>query len=156
MFSNKQYDYLRFRSALLSDVTYSIDLPEYTRSNKPLNNIKSIINAHYFPAWLVGFIEGEGCFSISKLKDDYLVASFDISQTNGEIIISAIREYLSFTTTIYSDKTNCFKLKVSSVRSIENLLKFLNKNKHTFKLLKDQDIVRSIKKFIECSESIKI
>lgn len=129
MFSNKQYDYLRFRSALLSDVTYSIDLSEYTRSNEPLNNIKSIINAHYFPAWLVGFIEAKGCFSIYKLKDDYLVASFDISQTqtNGEIIISAIREYLSFTTTIYSDKTNCFKLKVSSVRSIENLIRFLNK-----------------------------
>jgi len=129
MFSNKQSDYLRFRSALLSDVTYYIDLPEYTRSNEPLNNIKSIINAHYFPAWLVGFIEAEGCFSIYKLKDDYLVASFEISQTqtNGEIIISAIREYLSFTTAIYSDKTNCFKLKISSVRSIENLLRFFNK-----------------------------
>lgn len=127
MFSNKQYDYLRFKSALLSDLIYYKDLPEYIRNNKPLNSIKSIINAYYFPAWLVGFIEAEGCFSIYKLKDDYLVASFDISQTNGEIVISAIREYLSFTTSIYSDKTNCFKLKVSSVRSIENLIKFLNK-----------------------------
>jgi ubiquinol-cytochrome c reductase cytochrome b subunit len=50
MFSNKQYDYLRFRNALLSNIIYSIDLPEYTRSNEPLNNIKSIISAHYFPA----------------------------------------------------------------------------------------------------------
>jgi hypothetical protein len=78
---------------------------------------------------LVGFIEAEGCFSIYKLKDrdNYLVASFDISQTNGNIIIAAIREYLSFTTTIYLDKTNSSKLKVTSVRSIENLIKFLNK-----------------------------
>jgi ubiquinol-cytochrome c reductase cytochrome b subunit len=50
MFSNKQYDYIRFRSALLSDLIYSKDLPEYIRNNKPLNNIKSIINAYYFPA----------------------------------------------------------------------------------------------------------
>ena len=127
MFSNKQYDYLRFRNALLSGKIYSKDLPEYTRSNEPLNNVNSIISADYFPAWLVGFIEAEGCFSVYKIKDDYLVASFDVSQTDGEIIISAIREYLSFTTSIYSDKTNCFKLKVSSVRSIENIIKFLNK-----------------------------
>lgn len=127
MFSNKQYDYLRFRNALLSDIVYSIDIPKYTRSNEPLNNIQSIISAYYFPAWLVGFIEAEGCFSVYKLKEDYLVASFDISQTGGEIIISAIREYLSFTTSVYLDKTNCFKLKVTSVRSIENIIKFLSK-----------------------------
>ena len=127
MFSNKQYDYLRFRNALLSGKIYSKDLPEYTRSNEPLNNVNSIISADYFPAWLVGFIEAEGCFSVYKIKDDYLVASFDVSQTDGEIIISAIRVYFSFTTSIYSDKTNCFKLKVSSVRSIENIIKFLNK-----------------------------
>ena len=78
---------------------------------------------------MVGFIEAEGCFSIYKLsKDrDYLVASFDISQTNGEIIISAIRKYLSFTNAIYIDKTNSSKLKVSSVKSIENIIKFLDK-----------------------------
>jgi len=39
----------------------------------------------------------------------------------------AIREYLSFTTSVYLDKTNCFKLKVTSVRSIENIVKFLSK-----------------------------
>ena len=31
MFSNKQYDYLRFKDALLSGIIYSKDLPEYTR-----------------------------------------------------------------------------------------------------------------------------
>lgn len=127
MFSNKQYDYLRFRNALLSDIIYSKDLPEYTRSNVPLNNIKSIISAYYFSAWLVGFIEAEGCFSIYKNKDDYPVASFDVSQTQGNLIISAIREYLSFTTSVHMDKTNCFKLKVTSVRSIANIIKFLDK-----------------------------
>jgi 5S rRNA maturation endonuclease (ribonuclease M5) len=55
------------------------------------------------------------------------MCSFDISQTDGEIIINAIRKYLSFTTNIYLDKTNCYKLKVTSTRSIENVIKFLNK-----------------------------
>lgn len=102
MFSNKQYDYLRFKDALL--------------------------NKHYFPAWLVGFIEAEACFSVYKLKkkdNDYLVASFDIAQKDSDILISAIRVYLSFTTTVYLDQYNCSKLKVTGVRSIENTIKFL-------------------------------
>ena len=127
MFSNKQYDYLRFRSALLSGIIYSEDLPEYTRSNVPLNSVESILDKSYFSAWLVGFIEAEGCFSIYKLKkdNDYLVASFDIAQKDGDILIKAISKYLSFTTTVYLDKYDCSRLKVTSVRSIENINKFL-------------------------------
>jgi len=33
---------------------------------------------------------------------------------------------LSFTTSIYVDKNNTSRLKVSSVRSIENVIKFIN------------------------------
>ena len=129
MFSNKQLDYLRFKSALLSGIIYSKDLPEYTRDSKPINTIESITSASYFTAWLVGFIEAEGCFSIYKLQKDkdYLVASFDMAQKDGEVLISAIREYLSFTIAIYIDKTNCSKLKVTGVRSIENIINFLQK-----------------------------
>lgn len=127
MFSNKQLDYLRFKNALLSEITYSENLPEYVRDSKPINSIESITNASYFTAWLVGFIETEGCFSIYKLHKDknYVVASFDVSQKNGEVLLSAIREYLSFTTTLYIDKTNCSRLKVTGVRSIENIINFL-------------------------------
>jgi hypothetical protein len=127
MFSNKQYDYLRFRHALLSDVIYSEDLPEYTRSSKPINSIESIISTSYFSAWLVGFIEAEGCFSVYILYKDmnYLVASFDVAQKDGDILISAVRKYLSFSTAVHLDKTNCSKLKVTGVRSIENIIKFL-------------------------------
>lgn len=127
MLSNKQYDYLRFKDALLSKIIYSDDLPEYTRSNESINSVESIINTPYFSAWLVGFIEAEGCFSTYKLnkEDDYLIASFDIAQKDGEILISAIHKYLSFTTKIYLDKTNCSRLKVTGVRSVENVIKFL-------------------------------
>lgn len=129
MFSNKQFDYLRFRNALLENINKYQDLPKYTRSNLSINTVESIIKTYYFSAWLVGFIEAEGCFSVYKLKNkgDYLRASFDISQTNGEIILSAWREYLSFSTSIYCDKTFNYKLKVTSVESIENLIKFLDK-----------------------------
>ena len=129
LFSNKQFDYLRLKNTILSNIILYEALPVYVRPSLPLNTLESIINAPYFDAWLVGFIEAEGCFSIYKLtnKDDYFVGSFDITQTNGEILILAIRNYLSLTPKVYKDKNNNFKLKVSSVRSIENIIKFLNK-----------------------------
>ena len=88
MFSNKQYDYLRFKDALLSGIIHWKDLPEYTRSSKPINTMESIVNASYFPAWLVGFIEAEGCFSVYKLypDKDYLVASFDVALVFFDVI----------------------------------------------------------------------
>lgn len=69
MYSKKQYDYLRLKEVLESDVKYYAELSDYKRGDKPINDVKSIINSSYFPAWLVGFIEAEGCFSIYKEKD---------------------------------------------------------------------------------------
>jgi hypothetical protein len=119
---------LRIRDGLITGIIYSENLSEYVRSDVNLHSVEFIINTHYFSAWLVGFIEAEGCFSVYKLSknEDYFVASFDIAQKNGQVLIAAIRKYLSFTTTVYMDKTNCYKLKVSSVRSLENVIKFLN------------------------------
>ena len=63
MFSNKQYDYFRFRDALLAElIKFYEDLPgaAYNRPAIPLNCVKSILSATYFSARLVGFIEAEG------------------------------------------------------------------------------------------------
>lgn len=161
MLSNKQLDYLRFKNALLSGIVYSKDLPEYTRDSKPINTIESITSVSYFSAWLVGFIEAEGCFSIYKLQKDkdYLVASFEITQTNGEVLISAIRDYLSFTNTIYIDKTNSSKLKVTGVRSVENVINFLQKA--PVKLLGNKKLqyllwIKQLRTIPRYSENIKI
>ena len=127
MFSNKQYDYLRFRDCLTSNIIKYEDLPPYTRGTEYLNDIQFIINAPYFSSWLIGYIEAEGCFSVYKLKKDeyYLVASFDVCQKDAESLLSAIARYLSFTTAIDCDKFNCYKLKVTGIRSIENVIKFI-------------------------------
>ena len=161
MFSNKQYDYLRFKDALLSEIIYLKDLPKYTRSNKSINSIESIINASYFPAWLVGFIEAESCFSVYKLNKDkeYLVASFNIAQKDGDILIWAIRKYLSFTASVHLDKTNSSKLKITGVRSIENVIKFLQNA--PVKLLGHKKLeyflwIKQLRKISRYSEKIQI
>lgn len=154
MFTNKQYDYIRFKSALLSNILYSNELIPYIRpglsssssgrcargwailthsllgerDGEINNNIKSILNTSYFPAWLVGFIEAESCFSVYKPTDSLsFVASFEVSQTNGEILLLTIRDFLNLSPNIQKDKTNNYRLKVSSVRAVENVIKFMSR-----------------------------
>ena len=128
MFTNKQFDYIRFRSALLSNTKYSNDLVPYIRPNLSRNNIKNILNTSYFPAWLVGFIEAESCFSIYKPTDSISsIASFEISQTNEEVIILTIRNFLGLSNKLQVDKTDNYRLKVSSVRAIDSVIKSMNR-----------------------------
>nr|QBM09635.1 hypothetical protein [Dactylella sp.] len=128
LISNKQYDYLRFKSALLSDIKFYKDLPVYVRPQTPLNTIESILNTPYLSAWLIGFIEAEACFSVYKPTiDPSFVASFEISQTDGYILISAISKFLSLTQSVIVDKNNSSRIKVSSVRSVENVINFIQK-----------------------------
>lgn len=50
MYSNKQYDYLRFKDCLLTNLIQFCDLPEYVRSEKNINSLQDIISSSYFPA----------------------------------------------------------------------------------------------------------
>lgn len=129
LISNKQYDYLRFREAILKRIIYYKDLDfNYICPTNPLNSVESILNKPYLSSWLVGFIEAESCFSIYQpINRNSKEASFEISQTDGEILILAICKYLSFSNKVYKNKTNSFKIKVSSLRSIVNVINFLNK-----------------------------
>lgn len=128
MFTNKQYDYIRFRSLLLSNTIYSKELLTYIRPTVSRNNLENILSTSYFPAWLVGFIEAESCFSIYKPLDSMSnIASFEISQTNEEVILLAARNFIGLSHKLQVDKTNNYRLKVSSVRAVENVIKFMSK-----------------------------
>ena len=126
--TNKQYDYIRFKTLLFSNIIYSKDLLPYTRSEKPINSVESILNTSYLIPWLIGFIEAESCFNIYKpAKSSSLIASFEITQTDGKIIILAIKNLLSLVPNVVVDNTNNYRIKVSSIRGIENIIKFMSK-----------------------------
>jgi ubiquinol-cytochrome c reductase cytochrome b subunit len=50
LLSNKQYDYLRFKDAILKGLKYSEELDNYTRPTTPLNSAEYITNVYYFSA----------------------------------------------------------------------------------------------------------
>ena len=126
--TNKHYDYIRFKTALFSNIIYSKDLLPYTRSKISINSVESILKTSYFIPWLIGFIEAESSFNIYKpVKSSSFIASFEITQTEGKIVILAIKNLLGLVPNVIVDKTNNYRIKVSSVRGIENVIKFMSK-----------------------------
>jgi len=92
--SRKQLQYSFLKKCLANT-----DINNYlnTRDSKYLlqskiiegNNNLDIINIPYFNAWLSGFTEAEGCFTIRKNKN----YSFSISQKYDIYLIKAIRQH---------------------------------------------------------------
>jgi hypothetical protein len=73
----------------------------YTFSN--LTSLESIPT--YFPAWLSGFIEAEGNFSlVFNNKGQLRKSAFTIGQLNDKAILLLIQSYFQGTTAIYTDK----------------------------------------------------
>lgn len=128
MLTNKYYDYLFFKENLLNDIKYYNDLPKYLRSIKSLYTLENILNKNYFSSWLIGFIEAEGSFNIYTLKNNFKLASFEVSQTNNLEIIEAIKIYLKISQNVYTNKDNNSRITLKSIRGIQNIVKFINKN----------------------------
>lgn len=75
----------------------------------------SIINANtnikvpfYFKAWLSGFIEAEGCFSIRKTK----APSFSIGQNDDVYLIDAIKQYFEVSNKVRNPYGNFYFIEV--------------------------------------------
>lgn len=148
MLSKKSHTYFRFRYLLLMNCVYYEQIEYHYQSKiykqalytfetiQSKNNTFLKIGKYpkYFSYWLVGFIEAEGSFSIYPIKrpakyDNFYVASFEIGQNNAELLISAIQLFLNLKTKITkisNQSNNFYKLKVSSVKCITNLVKFLD------------------------------
>ena len=129
MFTAKHWDYINFRENLLNNVTFYDDFKFYKRpNNTPFESVEKILAHPNFDDWLVGFIEAEGCFCFYKpSKQINYTASFDVCQTNGLQILSAIKIRLKIKSNIYEEFPNHFRLKTTSLEGIQNTINFLNK-----------------------------
>jgi ubiquinol-cytochrome c reductase cytochrome b subunit len=92
MLTAKHWDYINFRNNLLENIILYNDLKPYNRPNlTPFESVEKILALTYFNDWLVGFIEAEGCFTVYKpFYSSCNIVSFEIRQTNGFQVISAI------------------------------------------------------------------
>ena len=124
MLTNKHFDFIHFKSCLLKNIVYYADVPLYTRPKDSYLKVSHILKVGYFDCWFVGFIEAEGCFTSYVDKKLYQTVSFEISQTNALEIILAIKKRLNIKPNPYLYNSN-YKLKITSTRGVQNVLKFL-------------------------------
>lgn len=108
----------------------SVDWYLSNRNNKYYNQI-SIIESNniglekgllevpnYFYAWLSGFIEAEGCFSIRKSNNH----SFSIGQNDDIYLINLIKEYLKTTNIVRNPYRNFYSLEVYKKETLNFLI----------------------------------
>ncbi len=98
--------------------------------------VEDLMKASYFDFWLVGFINGKGCFSVyTAQKEKNPTCSFEIGQTvDGLLLLSAIQKRLALKANVFfCKKTKHYRLKTTSVSGCANVLKFLHNAKVSLK-----------------------
>ena len=108
--TSKKICQLAFLKTCLTET--SVEKYLYTRDTK-FKEQSAIINANfnvptYFKAWLSGFIEAEGCFSIRKTK----AHSFSIGQNDDVYLIDAIKQYFEISNKLRNPYGNFYFIEV--------------------------------------------
>ena len=89
--------------------------------DKQLTIIKSKTNLcvpNYFKAWLSGFIEAEGCFSLRKCNNH----SFSIGQNQDLYLLQAIKDYFKINNKIRNPYGKFFLLEVYNKKTLLNII----------------------------------
>jgi hypothetical protein len=115
-----------------------------------------MVNSIEFPAWITGFTDGEGCFSISinqRQKSNFgldIQPSFSIVQkANSKESLEKIQKYLACGFIRPSQKDGTYKYEVRDIKDlIEKIIPFFNKNTLETSKLKDFHL------FEECCRAI--
>jgi hypothetical protein len=87
-----------------------------------MENIEEIISKE----WLIGFIEAEGSFYISKNLNSYTYY-FSICQEIDKQVLDGIKRILKIKTNIYfSDRDKCYYLQTKNKKSIKYIIYFVD------------------------------
>ena len=115
--------YLKNRSFKYEKFTHVIT----TESNLFFPHSLPIRERSYFPYWLSGFVEAEGCFCKRLSKNN----SFSIRQKNEKILLTEIRDYFQAKNIIRISQTSFFLLEIYKKEN----LKLIQNHFQTYPLL---------------------
>lgn len=109
--------------------------PEYLKDvANDILSIEEILKLEYFDNWLMGFIEAEGCFSISKENGGKRIRPyFYIDQKYDAHIMGAISKRLHLRDVqIRHSRDNMYALSAKSKRELQSVLNFIAHSKIKF------------------------
>lgn len=103
---NSMKNYLKYRNE------------KYSEQLNLVESSKNLITPMYFPSWLSGFIEAEGCFSIKK--NGY--HCFSIGQNNDAYLLNMIKIYFNLTVAVRNPYNNFFVIETYKKSALINIL----------------------------------
>lgn len=169
LLTSKYFNYFRFKKAyeILTSEIYSKhekdDLLTKLQADKlcdhykapswkNISNDSSVLEIKKImsKAWVIGFIEAEGSFYItrkdSRRTTNRYVHGFGISQKLDPIVLESIRRILHISTKVrYKPKRSYYVLDTTQKRSIDNICEYCNKNIYGMKSLEFKIWKRSLK-----------
>lgn len=125
----KEWNYLRFKESLTAiEKNHEAFLQNVLVNKVPPNNYKSKyweINDQITKPWILGFIEAEGSYYITKKDENRYVHGFGITQKEDAHVLEAIRKSLHITTKVkYKIKHKYNLLDTTNSRAIENIIEY--------------------------------
>lgn len=91
-----------------NNVKKYLDTRDFKYSQRETSYNFSILKPNYFPIWLSGFIEAEGCFSIRQNNNH----SFSIGQKHDEYLIRIIKNYFKIENIIRNPQKDFYLIEV--------------------------------------------
>lgn len=149
LLTSKEYNFILFKKCFLIYIndnliqSKKIEQIKLIKNEKiPLNyiasnliNYKNNILDIFTKSWLIGFIEAEGSFYITKKGDNRLVHGFGITQKKDKIILDCIKLILKINANVRYNKYGFFTLDASDKKSLKFIKDFFFKTMKSRKSL---------------------
>jgi LAGLIDADG endonuclease len=134
LLTSKFHSYQNFKKAflVLQDKSLSREdkdkqIQEIMKNKIPVNYVSPFFrkNISLSKSWIVGFIEAEGSFYVTKKDVNRYVHGFGISQKLDKVVLESIKKILGISNKIqWKTLTGTFSLDTTNSRAIENINKF--------------------------------
>jgi hypothetical protein len=117
------------------------------------NEAKKVISI----AWLIGFVEAEGCFYLVSKSSNRIVHAFCITQKLDQIVLEGIRLILGISTKVVYKKNlnnNFYSLDTTNSRAIMNIIDVFNNSMKGMKAVEYKIWSRSFNKSKDSYEEL--
>lgn len=167
LLTTKYFDYVKFKKALaiLNDVNLSKQdknakltkiknskveadyvSPAWNNVVLPLTSVNALKGV-MTKSWLIGFIEAEGSFYLTKKDSVRIVHGFGLTQKLDKIVLEGIGLMLHINNPVrYKELHNHYILDTTNSRAIENIIEFFNNTMKGVKSLEYRIWARSYTK----------